>query len=139
MLVYTEEMLDHYNNKVRVVVGGIFTLFGFGGVLFFLIFSSINPVIYSVGVTGNLMNETIYTGLRAFLLSNNAVWLFVLCCIIGAIGLGTLFSADLRGFTWNYEDRENSNQLNEEEGLYPGPDPALDPEVEREMTELFQE
>ena len=136
MLVYTEEMLDHYNNKVRVVVGGILSFFGVGGVLTFLILSFINPVIYSVGTDGNPMNETMYTGIRAFLMGYNIVWLFALCFVIGVIGLVTLAFADLKGFTWHYyADAENSGNITREDAI----DMGLDPEAVKEMEDFFNE
>ena len=117
VFVYTEEMAQHYNQKIRIVLGGILALVGFGGMLFLLIFSRINPVIYSIADPGNITGEAIsYTGIRAFLLNYNIVWLFILFCVIGIIGAVILLLSDLRNFVWNMEfpqTLENPDELDE--------------------------
>ena len=73
--------------KVLIVFGGIFAFLGLCGVLVIWIVSIINPVVYSMSTpilagSNEPVNETIYTGLRAFLLNYNATGLFIFCFVL---------------------------------------------------------
>ena len=126
--LYAVEMLKHYNIKARLILGVAFTLSGLGGILLLWALSIINPVIYTAAAAGGPIGQAIYTGLRAFLLSYNIVWLFILCFILAIAGIFTLFLSDFKDFSWNIKDFEDTDSLNTP-GSLNEPDPVADTKI----------
>ena len=75
--------------KVKMWIGGIFTIIGVFGVLTLWVLSIVHPATYGTGTIGG--ESTIYTGLQGFLRTWNAVGLFWFIVIIGVIGARLLF------------------------------------------------
>jgi len=75
--------------KVKMWIGGIFTIIGVFGVLTLWVLSIVYPATYGTGAIGG--ESTIYTGLQGFLRTWNAVGLFGFIVIIGVIGVILLF------------------------------------------------
>jgi transcriptional regulator with XRE-family HTH domain len=74
--------------KAKLWVGVIFTLFGALGALTFWVLSIVRPARYGMTIDGELI---IYTGLQGFLRTWNAAGLFWFTVAVGVIGVILLF------------------------------------------------
>ena len=95
-----------------IALGGILAFLGLCGVMIIWVVSIMNPVIYSTSVpvpadSNEPINETVYTGFRAFLMNYNATGLFIFCCVVAVIGLIVVFYPFWKTF---FESGEKSSK-----------------------------